>query len=656
MADSTTILDIILKYSVDRASLAQTDAASAHVISLLDKTRRQTLSVEQAAAQFNAELAAIARNRAVDQIAQDFLEAERNGAALSDELEIIARRLSEIGASEDEIRNVARNVGSAGRGTSTRRGGLLDTADSGLTAAAQLLPGGAGDVARTTADLAQLFSVVGPLGVVAAGAAVGVDQLNRQLEGSKTLLENALDAGDRYYNAILSFTTDAALQEFGDQEARLYYLRQQRDEVQGAIDAAWAQGVEDLTDPLTRIATAFGVFPIGQLETQLKELNGEINRTEQYTTRLAQGINEGAFAYQDGIQAAADAALAEAELAKERERALSVTISAALETERLTAEERQARVESIDREIAILSRYAAQSADVQRQIEDLTTTKIILTEVTRSLADELAEEAERQEALATQAGNYFDALEREGEIREKIADTIAKTNAANADYIARLEELEIEEGERRAEAIAEAADERLELEQDTADRLLEIQRKQTIDETRARGERDALTAYFAREDALEAARKEQSERDKRLRRLETDLGKEFQQVERYYDKRELEAQQRLDREIATMQQTNARLQGDLINAQNAQLQIAQYGSNGLLQIEQNFWNQRAAIANSAMNYAAYNAVNTPPSYITPNYVTMTAQQARQYLGLDSYVDRRFDTRMGDYLQYNNRGR
>lgn len=702
MSSGERVLDLLLRIKSDQQAQQKTVRDLNQVEALLSKTARQTLTVEKAAEGLNKELAEIARARAIEILAQDAAQAGVTTGNWADALRYASEQLSLLGAGEDEIRGVARALADAevqaertareiarvpvgrDRNELARQGvgdlSTLSSAGASILGRSSGVGGALGTVADVTGFAEYLPLAGAALGALtpqmvamtAAGAALaGVfATLTENTRRQREVTERAIEVQATYAEAIVTGTREsiqAQLLEI-DAQNQIASLRLQALEQQGLVFNNYLESF------LYTIAPALGDMGVvggsaDAVADSIRQLQEQMVRNDE----IAQVLTIALANTEDVTRSAADAEnkLYDARLQSIREGADAIVAQAQqlLELDKMTAEQRQTEVAALQRQIEILTRERNELAyantaeasfartTLDEQINRLTFRMTLLSEATDTYADQLdranKEEETRRKALETQTENYLKALEEEGEIRTKIADLVVRENEARAEYADLIEQLDVEEGERRTDVLAKAAETRTQIEEDTADRLLEIQNRFTKDYRNAVGERDALAAKRAADDFIEQDAKERKEQDKRLRRIEDDLSKELQQIERYYDKREQEAYERLTRELTTIQQASVALQNSLINNQNAQLQIAQYGSNGLLQIEQNFWNQRLAMA---QNYASYNAYNTPANYVTPNYVTMTAAQARQALGLDAYVDRRFDIRMGDYLNYNTRGR
>lgn len=413
MADKTS--NVLLKYTVDRAS-SQGALNSVRLLQEeLGKTAKRELSVAQAADEMNQALAKLARQKALDIVAEDAAQAISQGKALNAVLKDTAEALSLVGASEDELRDVvnqlerisdleskrassggAKGLGGVEQGKRVGDVGSLLSAAGGLNllggAGAQLgelgqlgdivqyLPQAkqgitelAGALGTSTGGLIGVLGI-GALAVVAVTVAVG--EYNKALDIQREKLKGALSAQDTYYQAVGELTEDQAREEIDKRKRTNEALAQQIAETQGAIDRTFQQAQSNLSDPLARILTATGQLPTAQLEEQLKKLREEYATNEQAAGRLQQGLESGAFA-------ANSAADAEEKLAEARQQTIQAAIT---DYERRRSAERDAQ--------SFLQ--TATSENVQTRLEALKTERAQLDEDLRyyqGLNDEAASAA-----------------------------------------------------------------------------------------------------------------------------------------------------------------------------------------------------------------------------------------------------------------------
>lgn len=145
--------------------------------------------------------------------------------------------------------------------------------------------------------------------------------------------------------------------------------------------------------------------------------------------------------------------------------------------------------------------------------------------------------------------------------------------AAQGKVTQNIREFEIAAEQERAENIRDAGEQRAKIAQDTEDRILDIQRKAGRSILDAIGNRDALAARNAAENAKEQISDERREAQKRLRELEDNLKKQNRMVDERLRERIRLEQQRGVEEINLKRQLLLQAQTDLRNANNAELLI-----------------------------------------------------------------------------------
>lgn len=98
----------ILALDYDKRALSGTQKAIDQLNTSLDATRKRALTVETAASGLKKELAELARQDAIEQIGRDFAKAGQEGRNFNASVRETVSRLRAVGASESEIRSVAR--------------------------------------------------------------------------------------------------------------------------------------------------------------------------------------------------------------------------------------------------------------------------------------------------------------------------------------------------------------------------------------------------------------------------------------------------------------------------------------------------------------------------------------------------------------------
>lgn len=477
MAEKSQVASTILRYVVDERSIQRALQANKEVEELFGNTSKAELSAADAAAKLNAQFAELARAKAIEGITQEAIRAAQETDDWANALERVAQNLSNIGASDSEIQGVAdalSNAQDAAQGTAsapTAAGepGRAETVDRLGSVGSQILSGlGQGDLANITGLVGDLGGSISSLGVTGgitaaalAAVSIAMSAYNQQMEEQRTALQGALDAQNRYYEAVGSFTSSQAAEEIQTEQGRLEQLRQQRAETQGALDSAFAQAQAAFGDGVARALEAAGQLPTAQLRDQLKDLDQQIASSEGYTSRLTQ-------AQADGVFAANDLEDAERQLADARTQGIQSDFVALEQADRLTAAQRQQQIDANNRSIQLLEQQKQALSDsgldttgIDGEIARLQRDNEIFQSVTSSLADAQAAEAEisRRSLLATEATlradeltaeqrqQRIDAINVEIDQYQALLDNGHLSAEATEQLTQRIVDLKIEQGE-----------------------------------------------------------------------------------------------------------------------------------------------------------------------------------------------------------------
>lgn len=629
----------------------QTSMQSREAMANWEKAER---GVEGVAVRINAELSKMGRAAALDVIAQDAIQANRGTDQWADQLERVATLLSQIGATDAEIKSVSRAIGQAAKAAQADydsipepdMGAIPGEAVSGSSGGGRRTAGRLGRIGReiralpaiqlsgslSTDAIGKILyttdSALGALGatatqvaaasVIAAPALIGValamGEYNRQIDKQRAQLAGALDAQTRYYDGLRTLTSSEAAKEIETERGRLDGLRQQRAEVQNAIDSAFAQAQQAFGDPLARTLEAAGQSPTVQLREQLKTLDAQIVSTEAYTSRLTEGMNNLAFSTNDAAEAAernADATQqAVDEYTRQQQEVANGQVRAAhllVQIDGMTATARAARIEALKQEINTLN-AAAINTDQSTLAGRLAFTQLgedigalnaelhQLSITTKTAADWTAEYNAIQEAQSNQTDAYFEALQKEIAAREKVTKATNDYNDFLAESGAKRRELETENEDKRAEIIDSASDKRAEIEERGAKDRAKIIRDYTKAYTGAVGERDALAARQAKEAAAEKLAEQKASEDESLEKVITARDKQLRSLEKSYEKQQTRLEDAIRREADVRVAAINRAQVDLINSENARAAIAANGAGSQRIIQENFWRDTNAVA------------------------------------------------------------
>lgn len=656
----------LLRWNTDNASVAAAIKANQSVAQSMSEASR--LTAEGAAATGSAGLV----NTELQQtLAGQTSEMNRQVG--------LANRLSEAAKVRENaetgtlaaLRSEA--FGGGGRGDNTNVVRSLSSA----RAAAIALPGvgyqsplvvgirGLGLIAeKTNASFTQLAAGVGIAGVAIAAVVVAFDRFNLELEGSKRALNAALSANEKYYNAVASLTSTQADEQIATLQRARPALEENAKLLQERLASAFSQAQQT---PLGDVGARalFNQLPTGELKTAYDEAAKALQENIDLETRLTQGRSSGAFATNDAIAA-------EEQLADIRQRNNQQTITLVGQQlaqqgqdiaryNSMTAEERSKEAESIRINLSSLKQYR-DSLDQTRSTLDPTSvaydayTQAINStdaEITRltiqqnelagiySTTADIAEDlARQQQALSDQTDNYLDALEREGEVRDQIAqitqdiaDTLLEKQQKLADAAAdasdRIDQVEADAGERR-EQIA----------QDSADKIYKIERDFGRSRLNAIRDRDVdalIQARERRDDELEDQKKAD---EKALKQVDTALEKQEKSIKKSLDRQVQQIEQSYDRELAAKRRRLDQANVDLQNLLYAEQQIAMYGANNQRIIHTQMWQDVNAIA---VTWAA-NTVNTLRSIFSQVMGTTGGSASPASM---QYIDDRIRQRFAD---------
>lgn len=430
--------------------------------------------------------------------------------------------------------------------------------------------------------LSTLNPVMLALAAAAGGVALALGEYNRQLDVQKKALESAFTAQDRYIEALKNYNSAQAQAALDAENENRRFLVIEANNTQAAIWEAWDQAVATFGEVGARSLQALGQLPTNALQTRLDELNGQIAESEGYLIRLRGGLENGAFA-------ANDAAEAEARLAAEREKLAQITTSAAVRADALTAEQREKRIDEINREIELLQIFGGSSEEAQAQIANLTAEADGLRMVFRSTADAAAELAARTAAINQQTENYFDAVTATVKAEEELFKARQESQTVYDKYVADSLKISQDAEERYQQIMADAGENRAKIVERTEKQIAKIERDSGRERFNAVAERDALTAYLAAQKADEQLEDAKDAQADQLEEAQKAQDKQMQSLRQNLNKQTaaLDASYRAQMQIAA--NAESRKLVDLMNAKNTEAQIAQYGSGGIRSIYSNFW-------------------------------------------------------------------
>lgn len=498
-------------------------------------------------------------------------------------------------------------------------------------------------VASIKENIAQIglpgVGLIGGLGLVAIGFKLLTDEANKNYEATIKLL----DAQAQYFRLIQTGTTQTIAEQRAALEDQLSAARGNRDLLQAQSDAVNAALRERFGDGqiLNEVAISFGLIggEVKGLRGELTDANAEVAGLEKQLRDLGVASNSAEVAANS--LAAAQKAYSDF-LADQRVQ----TANNILAVDQMTAAERRLREERVRRDLELLQNQfndlslpAASRLALGVQFNALNNELMILANVTDTYADQLErekaakeaiEEADEQriQAITDQTDAYFDALQEEGEIRDKISainqkiadiqsETAQKVLQIEAEREERIAQITAEHTDKIGDITAEGEEKRRDIIADSAAKIEKIQRDSGRKIQNAIAARDALAAFQA---ALEANQQIQDEKDaagKALLEQDKAQAKALDSQKKSYDKAIQAQNAAADKSIRAAQDAANRalqtqyayLNAEQVALQNQQIalfNIALYGSSGQRIIHDQMWQDLNAIA---VTWAA-NTVNS----------------------------------------------
>lgn len=585
-------LRFVVGYKTDTASanavIQQNQKVRQAVTAELGKTAKAVASVEDVASRLDVTFAQIDRKNAIRRITDDAIDAGKKAKDWAAGLELVEQRLSAIGASDSEIKQVAQSIADAqagGRGA--RRVGGIGSIGREIRALPAIGLGGnlstdaigkilySADAGLTA--LGATAAQVGAASLIAAPAIIGVaialDGYTRSLDKQKSALTGALQAQDRYYQALGTFTTRQAEQELASESDRLERLRQQRTEVQTALDSAFSQAQAAFSDPIARVLDGAGQLPTTQLRDQLKTLDAAISSTTGYTARLTEGIRNLAFSSNDtadAVERAVNQFIADEKL---RAQVQVDAVHMRVRADSMTADARAARQDEIRNEISVLELYRSSTSlswratsQLNAEITALTTEAEILRSTFGSAADAVSKLAAAGKLLEDSADQQLDATEKYVEANEAVFKAQQEISEYSAESAQKRLDLETDFAEKRQELLAENDERETEIVEDGAEKRAKILKDFNNAYIDAVGERDALAGRQLQKKAQEDLEEQDKAQKKQVEQLERAESKKLQSYQKQFDKQYAQLMNSINNGSVLRQNALARANVDAQNA------------------------------------------------------------------------------------------
>lgn len=472
------------------------------------------------------------------------------------------------------------------------------------------------------------------------------DAYTRALEAGTTAQVQELIKRQKLEIAIAQATQEALRAKAADAQSQLGNFL---DRTSADLAARLQQGAQDIG--LSQTGGDFSTVPAAESQ---EAYNAQIEEQQKLIDQGNIALEAYNLVFGENILLTGDAAdlqeklLDNQKLILERDTERDLNgLKNQVDAQKMTAEERAKEVDQLQEFITVAELYRDTNTlteDAQRslaiQLDDARDRTAALTETTLSYADVLDQLAKQEQLLSDQTDNYLDALEREGEVRDQIAqitqdiaDTLLEKQQKLADVAAdasdRIDQVEADAGERR-EQIA----------QDSAEKIYKIERDFGRSRLNAIRDRDVdalIQARERRDDELEDQKKAD---EKALKQVDTALEKQEKSIKKSLDRQVQQIEQSYDRELAAKRRRLDQANVDLQNLLYAEQQIAMYGANNQRIIHTQMWQDVNAIA---VTWAA-NTVNTLRSIFSQVMGTTGGSASPASM---QYIDDRIRQRFAD---------
>ncbi len=630
---SSKVVETILRFIADETAARKTIRVSESVREALGKTAKQTLDIDAAASKMNAEFAEMARARAISILSAQAIEAAQETGDWATQLKRVATELSNIGASDDEIRRVAQSIGEA----QTARIAVQDTRAVGNrnnvtidrlgSVGSQLFSGlGSGELANAAGLVGDIAGAAGSLGAVGiAGAALTPvlaavtakiqENIQRETERLNILKQVAVTITTGTRNEVKARIE--ALQD--DINATQFYIRSV--EQRTGRSAEYLAQLNDISG--ANLSAGASVLQLYELygnnlvaaAADIDNANTSIENNQFWIQALEQALK-------DNATAANDAAAAERELQAARDQIFDGVKAAGqiwydqaqllASIDDMTLDQRRSRAAELARQIASLQGqyedYLASQTTaggyaaylLGQQIDKLRLEFELLSRSATTTADALANASARTKALSEQADRYFDALKREGDARDELLKAQQELTEADTKAAAEAAKAAAEAETRRTEILAEGSEQREDLERKTQDALRKIGRDYARSQFQAVAERDAVAAKQAEIQRADALDDQKESDDEAQRRLDQAQQKQLRSLEKSLQDQGLRLAEAQQRERDTKQRAYLQAQNDLINAENATRSIQTTAIQGRVIREGNAYQQISSLVDFYM--------------------------------------------------------
>lgn len=595
----------IVGYTVNQSSVAQAVAANQSVAMSYQDVAQAAAALGLTEAEFNA--------LAGTQVSATTQQTTANVQ--------LAQSYTQVAQSATQAATAQQSAASSGGG-----GISLGGARSALRAGGFLLGSEAGGGAlRGVGQIVTLTSALGPVGVIAGIAALALRGLSdaEQKAAEKAKLYNDALSG------VVGSTTQDIQKQIAAEEQRKAAFKESQTNLQKFSDQ-FAENFKLASEPNQQEAYLKGLFDIS--DALSAATNGTITDAAQLRDALASGqavIDESTgkisflnLALGTTAVAANDAAAALKQYSDDQVKAAQRDI----EINNLTKEQRdeKARQDMADYDL-LQQRIEAGGLTVEASIElraeqqNLLTDYNKLTGTTNTYADALEREKAAKEFAKTATDNYFDALAKEGEIRDEITQTLEDIATVRSDEAAQEVQIVQENGERVAQ-----------ITQDNADAVAKILRDQGRADTDAIRNRDVVAKIKADERAKDQL-EDQSKAD----------SKALAQQARSEERSLTQAREAEQKKLTTLQHAYAQEQVDLTNVISAEHALISQAQQATLQSTYQTYGEMALAAYNGGKQMVQSLINGFLAGFTPlPPVTGTAANSAYTNAIQGIVDSR----------------
>lgn len=504
----------------------------------------------------------------------------------------------------------------------------------------------------------QVEAQIQALGLENAAREAQIQSIEKQTGRSRDYLENLTRADFNDFGVLGTISTaidtfggfgaqGAAVAQANQQiEANIFFMEQLRAVLEGNGTATNDYSAGVLRD--TELILAADQMTEAQRNERINGINREIQILQMVTADsnlsadAAKQLNNqiADLTYEaellgDQSNTTADAIARQTEAARQLaaeqsawDNIIGANVSALLAGERMTEGQRRQRVGEINNEIEVLTRasqstrISAEYADQLRQrIAALGAEKLTLQSITESLADKMAEGAEKARRLKEATELILDANEQYAKAQEKLFTATKALNEESEEAGRKLQKLVAETEGKRAEILAAAADKQIELEQKRVDEIEKIERDFTRSLTGAVGERDALAGKRAEESRTDQLADQIKGNERARAELEKNLRGQLNDLQQGYAQQQQALLEQINRELGIKRQNYQQALLEVQNALAAQAAAQRYYIGvaydvGLAQA-QAFTQGLMAGSPAAYDFTGMNRFNSPTPLPAP---------------------------------------